>query len=519
MFVFYFRVCKAVSDFYCGQFKDRWKVRTDSSHVNVVAALLVERNGELKVVVLATGTIKKKVCSYKSNVDGLDDECVLGVCDGHAESVCYRLASLYLVNEIHRHDKNPANSILECTFSSGYTLKEGIKFHFFTTQPPCGFMAKEQRYFLSWKIPFKEKPHCLKCSSTILIGAYLGIQGPLSHLFSEPIYISSITITKCKSTSVSAQKRIQCFKECIQCFKNFQALISEDINSNYHLVIPNIEIADVCSEDLFDIKPYSDVKFSSCGQLEIELEERCNTENETIKTAGAVSCDSNVGSHIMIFTLKNGMDKKVFHEKMKFQITDATNISSGKSIKETNLEKLKKAQKRLSAALNISKALEKLKSQITEKINERFITHCSDDEVSIKLKEIEECRFQMGKLTEQVNKLKDSFGATVKQFEKDSKVRTEISSSAAISKITEQFKTASESMIENVDLLNKSIKDFGNGTKSIVDELTDYCDYKETLDDLNKFKFLEKGDTSSFDLGLMGCDWARYMKLMCADKP
>lgn len=49
MFAFYFRIYKAVSDFDCGQLKDRSKVRTDSSPVNGSAALLVERNGKLKV--------------------------------------------------------------------------------------------------------------------------------------------------------------------------------------------------------------------------------------------------------------------------------------------------------------------------------------------------------------------------------------------------------------------------------------------------------------------------------------
>ena len=123
----------------------------------------------------------------------------------------------------------------------------------------------------------------------------------------------------------------------------------------------------------------------------------------------------------------------------------------------------------------------------------------------------------MGKLTEQVNKLRDSFCATIEQIENDPK--TEITSSTSLSESTKKFKTDSESMIEDIDLLNKSIKDFGNGTKSIADVLTDYRDYKETLDDLNIF--LKEGNTSScdslFDLNLMGCDWARYMKLIHKD--
>ena len=434
MFVFYFRVCKAVKDFYCGQFKDRWQVRTDSSPVNVVAALLVEKKGgELKVVVLSTGTIKKRECSYslnKGNADGFIDECTWGVCDGHAESVCYRLASLYLVTEIHKCGKDPDNSILECKF--GYALKEGIKFHFFTTQPPCGFMAKEQRHFLSWKIPFTKKPHCLKCSSTILIGAYLGIQGPLSHLFRKPIYISSITIPKSKCKSVNAQKINWCFKM----FKDRLDQKSKDTDGSYHLVIPDVEVADVQSEDLFEcFKSYSDDRFSSSNNFQqLETEERY-AEDKTRKTAGAVSDDGNVGSRIMVFALKNGIDKKEFHEKIKLQVKDATKDFTSlelTAMKNMNLQKLQKAQVNLSAALSIREALEKLKSLITEKINARFITHCSDDEVIVQLKEIEECRLKMGKLAEQVSKLKDSFCAAVKQFENDPNVRTEITSSTSL---------------------------------------------------------------------------------------
>ena len=373
-------------------------------------------------------------------------------------------------------------------------------------------MAKEERHFLSWKVPFKGKPHCIKCSSTILIGAYLGIQGPLCHLFSKPVYISSITIPKCRN--VNAQESIN------QCFKNFKVRLDEkskDADSSYQLVIPNVEVADFQSEDLFEcFKSYSDDRFSSSDKFQLlETEERY-TEKETRKMAGAITGDGNVGSHIMVFTLKNGLDKKEFHDKIKVQLENAIK-EFPEETKKKNLEKLQKAQVRLSLALNISEALEKLKSLITEKINTRFITHCSGDEVVVQLKEMEECRLKMGKLTEQVNKLKDLFCATVKQIENDPK--TEITSSTSLSESTKQFKTDSESMIKDLDLLNKSIKDFGNGTKSIADELTDYHDYKETLDDLNIF--LKEGDTSScdslFDLDLMGCDWARYMELIHKD--
>ena len=72
-------------------------------------------------------------------------------------------------------------------------------------------------------------------------------------------------------------------------------------------------------------------------------------------------------------------------------------------------------------------------------------------------------------------------------------------------------------MIEDLQSLNSSINDFDKGAKSIVDALTDYCDYQQTLDDLNRL--LEESNApnscdSQFCLDMMGCDWARYMESM-----
>ena len=103
------------------QFMDQWKSKTDSSAINNLAALLVERDDDLKVVVLTVGTTKKRECSYSLH-KGDVDECMWGLCDGHAESACYRLASLYLITETHRYNKNPKASILE--FKLGYALKK-----------------------------------------------------------------------------------------------------------------------------------------------------------------------------------------------------------------------------------------------------------------------------------------------------------------------------------------------------------------------------------------------------------
>ena len=173
---------------------------------------------------------------------------------------------------------------------------------------------------------------------------------------------------------------------------------------------------------------------------------------------------------------------------MKLQIKNATKKflpEQLKTLKEINFKNLREAQIRLSTALEIDTALERLKSVIFDKITMKFIARCENDEVIVQLKEMEECRLKMAELTMQVDKLKESFHATIKQFENDPKVQMEkAASTSPLCANTNKFKTDSQSMIKDLDSLNKSIENFGNGTKSIVDELTNYRDFKETLDDL-----------------------------------
>lgn len=202
-----FRICDAVHQYYKKLFVDRWRKKTKQEpSISVVAALLVERNDKFRVVVLTAGTKIKYECSYflkKSDTD----EAFWGLCDGHAEAMCYRLGGIYLVTEIYKlYDQQ--DSILEVS-EEGYSLKKGIRFHLFTSHPPCGFMAKKERHFLSWKRPFVGKPHSLQCSSTILIGTYLGIQGPLSQWLVKPIYVSSITMPRYKNFETLHDSYIQ----------------------------------------------------------------------------------------------------------------------------------------------------------------------------------------------------------------------------------------------------------------------------------------------------------------------
>ena len=466
----------------------------------------------MKVVVFTAGTTKKRECSYSIN-NGSADECMWGHCDGHAVSVCYRFASFYLITELYRYKKDPQTSILE-TEPGGYQLKKGIKLHFFTTNVPCGFIANKEDHYLSWKIPFRGKPHCLKCSSVILISAYLGIQGPLSHLFKKPVYISSITIPKCENIG-----ELKC-AEIIKSFEDFDVLLQgtdEIPENNYNFHIPHVEMAEIKPKELFSecFASYSrSFSYSDASQTIESL-------TEVRQAAGVVPvAEGNLGSHMIVSTLKHGIgtDGDEFREKMKLQLQHATNDFPN-DIKLSRYKLLVQAQKRLSLALDTGKALEKLKNFISKEIDKRCTAHCQSAKAVIaQLKEMEQCRSITDEITVQVNKLLESLCTIVKRIEDDCNIQAV---KEPLPCFREKFETDSRLVIEHLDSLNINMKEFDNDTKSKIEGLTDYRAYKETLDDLNSL--LEKSKSNNCDpqfcLDLMGCDWARSMGVIHKDIP
>ena len=454
----------------------------------------------MKVVVFTAGVPMKGECSYSIN-NASYNECMWGHCDGHAVSLCYRFASFYLITEMHRCRKNSPMSILEI-YQGGYKLKEGIKLHFFSTSVPCGFMDNEDYYLLSWKIPFQREPHCLQCSSIILIGAYLGIQGPLSHFFSKTVCISSITIPKCEDITAIKATRIQ------KCFEDFDEVLrntNEATDSDYRFCIPHVEMADSTSKELFSeyFEPArkGSVSYSDASQT-------IEDQTDVAQAAGAVpDVEGNLGSHMMVFTLKNGVGTEEFRKKMTLQLKNATKDFSN-DIKSLKLESLMKARQRLCGALNVGKALETLKSIIIKEVNKRSMTHQSASEVIEQLKQTEPYKSIAADLNMQINKLKDSFCTIMKRFKNDCNIQAVISSLIPINKGAAKYEADSRLMIESLDSLNQHIKEF------VLDELTGYHAYKQTLDDLNHL--LENGTEP---LGLIGCDWARSLGAMCSDLP
>ena len=471
-------------------------VETNTSPINSLAALLVERDGKMKVVVFTTGTATKRECSYSLN-DGNADERMWGHCDGHAVSVCYRFVIFYLITEMHRCKRDTEKSILKYG-AGGYKLKKCIKLHFFTTKIPCGFMANEDCYFLSWKIPFKRKPHCLQCSSTILIGAYLGIQGPLSHLFKKPVYISSITIPKCEGVIASKSPEIK------KRFESFGALLLKSTkktnSSDYEFQIPDFEIADTESRELFSkcYKPCNDENSSAFPIIETQVESKI-----TQTALPDTDTNGNSGPHVMNYTLDSKMGTDDFREIISLQLKNTTKKFPNE-IKCLKLKSLKEAQQRLSVALNVDEALKRLKTSLIGKMDKRFTTCYQNSSKMI------QCRSITNEVTVHINKLRKSVCSIIKRSENVCNVQRV---KEVLPALRQKFETDSQCVIESLDSLNTNMNELENDTKSIVDMLTNYHDYQETLDSLSNL--LEKGSCNCQDF--MSCDWARYLGTMDND--
>ena len=165
-----------------------------------IAALICHREGRVPhAVILGTGTLHRdnEACNHEGR---RGQECNHVTCDGHAESIVYEGAPKYFMNQMVHSLKEgePGDSIFEKIPSTEgclmFRLKPNIKFYLIVTDPPCGFIQNQEDPCMEWKRPFVGFPHVPSCSSRILIGATMGIQGYVSHLLEKPIFIDSIIV-------------------------------------------------------------------------------------------------------------------------------------------------------------------------------------------------------------------------------------------------------------------------------------------------------------------------------------
>ena len=460
----------------------QWKEKTrqESSTIKVIAALLMEKkSNKMKVVVLTAGTKVKTECSYymKKNQD-CAKETLWGICDGHAEAVCYRLANLYFLTELCKLHRDE-DSIFEKS-DEGYLLKQNVKFHLFTTHPPCGFMAKEERHLLSWKRPFKGKPHALQCSSKILIGSYLGIQGPLSHLVVNPIYISSVTIPRYESVSTLhstyIMERLEQFRS-----KFYNKFHPSEEKGGYHFQIPHVEIVDVelrklfpeCFRSYINEAPFNiDSSSSNLPQQETTMVAKPTTKGSKKTVCVTPALDENAGIYTMLFTLEDGVGSDECSKRVAN--LDSKLIKLPIELKRIRLQALQEAQARLRQALNVREALLVQRKIIIQEMEERYAKRCQKaDKIIEEMVKAKERKIKVDDLEAQVNQLAESIGKIIKE----------------------------------------------NQVKSVMDAIPHNLEYQLMLNDLDSLHEMKEidGNDQKVNYDLLCCDYARYVEAIQND--
>ena len=167
------------------------KSREEEMYHRCIATLICHNNEEDPyVAVLCTGTKMNTGECYSTKNDRKKDL----PCDGHAESLCYEVAPIYFQQEM-KNCIDRQKSIFE--YKDGiFSLKPQTEFHLLVTEHPCGWIQKNTDPCMEWKPCHEKAPHIPTCSSKILINSKMGIQGYVSHLLKNPIFIQSVIILK-----------------------------------------------------------------------------------------------------------------------------------------------------------------------------------------------------------------------------------------------------------------------------------------------------------------------------------
>lgn len=115
-------------------------------------------------------------------------------CSMHAESLCYDTAPIYFQLEMSNCLKRNRSIFSYDEIAKKFELKPGVEFHLLITEPPCGWIQLGKRPRIEWLESSVTVPHVPTCSSKIFINSKLGIQGYVSHLLTNPIFVDSVII-------------------------------------------------------------------------------------------------------------------------------------------------------------------------------------------------------------------------------------------------------------------------------------------------------------------------------------
>jgi len=357
----------------------------------IIAALIKEdttipsKNPEhrFQIIALAVGENHQRCCK--------DD-----ICDGHDISLCYHAAPIYFQTKLKKMRlRDTTSSSLFYSTKDGYVIKPYYKFTLFTSRPPCGFMSDEKKHLLSWKIPFENLPHIPECSSRILINSYLGIQGPLTTMFAQPVYISDIIVLNYNEDEDQKAKNIAVLKDINAKLEKIEKQLEESEKQlqkpdRFHFCKPEITM--------------HQIKLSEYHKM---LEDKVKKSQSSTVPSCAVCVPDEVGNeghHIFTYTTtaennsfnQNNQEKKMIQELWEF-IQDDFLMDSEQLLQfQHRFTETKEALKRLFTALDLNKSIQKAKEELeakvkhNEKIMDESLSFIKEAFVSLNLKDTQQ---------------------------------------------------------------------------------------------------------------------------------
>ena len=336
----------------------------------VISSLILQNNKKYKIICFANGTKSLPNINYKSRK--------FQIFDCHAEILTLRCFKFFLINALRFHldqtnEKNSLNKDEYDLFNSNkefydifqfnekkkkFVIKNGVKFHLYISELPCGECAnisynnnsqkniKEMTgsktleeclniinknnniniNINNYDYKFRTKSirsdfkinnlsYSLSCTDKIMIRNILGFQGKFLSFLFEPIYLNSIIIN---TSLLNTQENIDKFKNCVD--YNFRKNIKSDNDIN----IP--EIYFVMHKDNSDINdekkndknslPFSAYWYFPNNLKKVDPSNGIKTggnikEDDKIDFLRVKICNYDLGENIINFLINN-KDKAFF---------------------------------------------------------------------------------------------------------------------------------------------------------------------------------------------------------------
>ena len=460
-----------------------------------ISALICHQKEKIHIAVLCTGTHynDKSVCYSTEYIK----EKVLSnsPCDGHAESLCFEAAPIYFQKEMLKciEEKNliaqnknlPDEYKKESIFifdKGRFKLKPGTSFHLLITEPPCGWIRNKEKPRMQWKINFKKAPHVPKCSSKILINSVMGIQGYVSHLLDECIFVKSVVIL-CANKDVKTGP------------------LEYTVGAQFPLVLPDISVMH------YDAQRFNPniITFEPMHLMQEEIE-----SNKAINKLNKGADQNNINIHKL-----NGMDE----DGHKRSVLVAGQSDTGSTFFNYTYNPCDKDEKK--REIDYSTLIKKEFSIVERKVDRRLLDEVDLDFQATRKEKMKKKFDDLQDMLKATDALRDLLKELYEQKERYNKTvckkagvepnRVDQASEHRVDppfdSIAERFERKTRELVsgefKSSQVWDKEIDDFINKVRGYQAEGTKLIDSQRMIQDVEKI-LNEKLDVT------IDCSWKRY---------